>query len=76
LASDIDPEAMAELVRRHNGGAPADLAVVRSRAEVARFFDGLELLDPGVAPLDQWHPDLRGPDRRPTPIHCGIARKP
>jgi hypothetical protein len=55
LASDIEPEAMAELIKRHNESAPADLATVRSHAEVSRFFEGLELLDPGVAPLDHWH---------------------
>lgn len=82
LASDIDPEAMAELVRRHNEGAPADLAVVRSHAEVSRFFEGLDLLEPGVVPLDHWYRPAAGADqpRRPArpliPIHGGIARKP
>jgi hypothetical protein len=72
LASDIEPEAMAELVRRHNEGVPADLAVVRSHAEVARFFDGLDLLDPGVVPLEHWC----RPDRGRIPLHGAIARKP
>jgi hypothetical protein len=29
----------------------------RSQAEVARFFDGLELVEPGVVPVQEWHPD-------------------
>jgi hypothetical protein len=28
----------------------------RSHAEVTRFFDGLELLDPGVVPVQHWRP--------------------
>jgi hypothetical protein len=28
----------------------------RSNAEVARFFDGLEILEPGVVPIQQWRP--------------------
>jgi hypothetical protein len=28
----------------------------RSHAEVARFFDGLELIEPGVVPVQEWRP--------------------
>jgi hypothetical protein len=75
MASDIDPEAMAELTRRHNESAPADLAVVRSHAEVTRFFDGLEVLGPGVVTLDRWHQPDRPTERR-IPIYGGIGRVP
>ena len=30
---------------------------IRGRAEVLSFFDGLELVDPGLAPLAQWRPE-------------------
>ena len=29
----------------------------RSHAEVLRFFDGLDLIDPGLVPVPQWRPD-------------------
>jgi hypothetical protein len=29
---------------------------LRDRAQVARFFDGLELLDPGVVTVPEWRP--------------------
>jgi S-adenosyl methyltransferase len=29
----------------------------RTRAEVTSFFDGLELVEPGVVPVQEWHPD-------------------
>ncbi|HEY8527948.1 MAG TPA: SAM-dependent methyltransferase [Acidimicrobiales bacterium] len=60
LASDVDPEVMAEMVRRHNEAGSVELATVRSRAEVVRFFAGLELLEPGVVPLDEWLHRVRG----------------
>ena len=31
--------------------------LLRSRDEFARFFDGLELVEPGIAPLAAWHSD-------------------
>ena len=30
---------------------------LRSRAEIARFFDGFELLGPGVVPVSRWQPE-------------------
>jgi hypothetical protein len=29
----------------------------RTQAQVTRFFDGLDLIDPGIVPLNQWKPD-------------------
>lgn len=34
-------------------GQPARL---RDRADVEHFFDGLDLVEPGVVPLPQWRP--------------------
>jgi hypothetical protein len=78
LASDIQAEAMAELAKRANAQV-RETAELRSHPEVARFFDGLELLDPGVVPVDQWRPPAdttppSGPDA--TPIYGAIGRKP
>jgi O-methyltransferase involved in polyketide biosynthesis len=49
--------------------------VPRSRAELARFFDGLELVEPGLVFVDDWRPDGPPPDYK-TPHPCGVARKP
>jgi SAM-dependent methyltransferase len=46
----------------------------RSRVQVAQFFDGWELLDPGLVPKNQWRPDATA-----APFDCswaGIAVKP
>ena len=33
---------------------------LRSKEEVARFFDGLDLLDPGITVCHRWRPDIHG----------------
>jgi hypothetical protein len=81
LAGDLFPEEMAELVQRHNDGdnETAEEAVLRSREEVERFLDGLDLIAPGVVPLHEWHPDGTNPlgfGDTVIPIYGAIARKP
>ena len=48
--------------------------VLRDRGEVTRFFDGLELVDPGVTTVGRWRSgaELDGPDT----FYAGVARKP
>ena len=48
--------------------------VTRTRAEVERFFDGLELLDPGVVEIQRWRPDGRT-SLLPGGFYGGVARK-
>ena len=49
---------------------------MRSRADFARFFEGLELVEPGIVPIDQWRPDSNGPAPEWTSSHYGgIGRK-
>ncbi|MDX2937417.1 SAM-dependent methyltransferase [Streptomyces ipomoeae] len=69
-------KANAEATRRYNesGAVPYYL---RSPAELAGFFDGLELLTPGVVPLNDWRPDPAEGDRSTEVIALGgVARKP
>ena len=49
---------------------------VREPAQVLRFFKGLELVDPGVVPIHQWHPDPGTVDPPAVPALGGIGRKP
>ncbi|WP_314174032.1 SAM-dependent methyltransferase [Streptomyces winkii] len=56
----------------------------RTRAEVARFFDGLELVEPGLRAPQKWRPepvDIEAGDRAVVrdsdiPIWAGVALKP
>jgi O-methyltransferase involved in polyketide biosynthesis len=47
---------------------------LRSPQEIAQFFEGLELLEPGVVSAPRWRPD--GSDLPPElDGYCGVARK-
>jgi hypothetical protein len=51
--------------------------ILRSPEQIAGFFDGLELIDPGVASCSRWRPDTLALGL-PAEIHQygGIGRKP
>ncbi len=54
----------------------AEKVAVRSREEVARFFEGLDLVEPGLVRLPLWRPasDLEAAAR--AALWAGVARKP
>jgi hypothetical protein len=74
LASDIQPEQTAEFLRRMNEES-FETYQFRSYAEVSRFFDGLELVEPGVVRLDRWHTTPK-PDAPEIILWGGVGRKP
>ncbi|MEU5953048.1 SAM-dependent methyltransferase [Streptomyces sp. NPDC047525] len=47
---------------------------VRSVEEIAGFFDGLDLVDPGVAQVTRWRPESE--DTTPVDAYGAVARKP
>jgi trans-aconitate methyltransferase len=69
--------AMEEAVAHWNrvGKPPMTL---RSRQQIAGFFDGLQLLEPGVVSCSRWRPSLGPQDGLPAEVDefCGVARKP
>ncbi|SCF06651.1 S-adenosyl methyltransferase [Micromonospora viridifaciens] len=71
---DFDPEAMAAAVASAAQGGMT--LVPRSRAEVARFFDGWELIEPGLVPVMAWQPDNPPSDPHAAYYWAGVARKP
>ena len=78
ITADLQPELIAALV-----DAPGEQAryrfVPRSRAQVAAFFDGLELTDEGIAAMSDWLPADTDPAIAAAAdifYLCGIARKP
>jgi hypothetical protein len=72
---EFNPEAMGANVA---AAAQAGVTLVpRTRAEVERFFDGWELIEPGVVPLVMWHPVGDPPDDpNAAYLWAGVARKP
>jgi S-adenosyl methyltransferase len=74
-ASDIRPEQMAEMTRRVNQRMSGPVATMRDRAAVARFFDGFDLLPPGVVQPQQWRPEPEALSPPQVTAWCGVARK-
>lgn len=74
-ASDIRAAQMAEMTKRVNERMNGPTATMRDQAAASRFFDGLDLLEPGVVQPQQWRPEpgVTGPDR--VTAWCGVARK-
>ena len=74
-ASDIHP-GQAEAQRRYNERVSTP-QTLRTRAEVSRFFEGQDLVPPGLVYVHTWRP---GPDDIVPPdgvsAYGGVARKP
>ncbi|GII64147.1 hypothetical protein Skr01_42320 [Sphaerisporangium krabiense] len=74
--ADTDP-AYVQALRNHNARPGVVPYTARSPETIARYFDGLTLLEPGVVPVTKWrpnHPELS----EPPEVACagGVARKP
>jgi S-adenosyl methyltransferase len=55
LTDDMQSDEMRGLTRSVPSTARYVFAA-RSRAEFGRFFDGLDLVEPGIVPIDRWRP--------------------
>lgn len=78
ITPEFAPEAWAKVEEINRAGdIPGKF---RTREEVARFFEGLELVDPGLVLPNRWRPDPADPlaDASPTDLSlwAGVARKP
>jgi len=71
--SDVRADEVSGMARNYNSNTPSPITP-RPRAEVARFFDGLEMVPPGLVNFTGWpglgdtDPGLAG--------YVGIGRKP
>jgi len=75
-ASDIDQDQVAEAVRRVNART-AGTTTLRTHAEIAKFFDGLQWLEPGLVQVQRWQPGSAAPDDgEQIAAYAGLARKP
>lgn len=53
----------------------AESVYLRTDDQVTRFFDGLELVDPGIVELPHWRPNPDTENAGPLPMWCGLAQK-
>jgi hypothetical protein len=73
-ASDLYPE-LAERVTAEYAKGGITLGF-RTRSEVARFFDGLDLVDPGLVTAPEWFRTTPGPAPEDSGIYVAVARVP
>jgi hypothetical protein len=75
LTPDILTDEVTEAAKRVNEQTGFRL-ILRTRDEVSRFFDGLELVDPGVVHVDEWRPGgTPVSDGWVTPYYGAVGRK-
>jgi hypothetical protein len=74
-SSDIKVDTQSAAARSYNARSAIPITL-RSRPEVARFFDGLDLVPPGVTPLGQWAAGAAKTASAPLPTYTALARKP
>ncbi len=73
-AKDIDAESMAKMADVLNQ-MMAEKVTFRARPAVARFFDGLELAEPGMVQASKWRPASEAEAASPAALWAGVARK-
>ena len=74
-ASDIDTGAMISMANRLNE-LMAQQAVPRTHREVAAFFAGLELLEPGLVRIPEWRPASVSESAVRAQMWGAVGRKP
>ena len=74
LASDIFPEELAAFANDFNARS-AEKVTLRNHDEVARFFTGLDLVEPGVVEVSKWRPRSELEAAAANAVWCGVARK-
>lgn len=70
----IDPVfEQAQNAYNESGAVPYNL---RTPEQIASYFDGLELLEPGVVSVPLWRPEADSPEPQVIGEHGGLGRKP
>ena len=75
LSSDLDPSLEGAL-KQWNAAATVPI-VLRSGCEIAALVTGLDLVQPGLVPINDWRPEASDPPaEEPIPVYGLVARKP
>ena len=78
-ATDASRPIVAQAAERVYNGSVSAQARMRSREEILRFFDGFELVDPGLVYIPLWRPDPAA-DVSGDPgrfwVLAGVGRRP
>ena len=78
MTADFEPESVRRGIEAYAAGGVT--LVARTHAEMAGFFKGLDLVEPGIVSVVDWHPELgldETPDGTgPVSLYGGIGVKP
>lgn len=76
VTRDDRPLAVVEQIEAVYANTPMPI-YFRERDEIAGFFDGFELVEPGLVTIDAWRPDPADPAPEATFwLYGGVGRKP
>jgi O-methyltransferase involved in polyketide biosynthesis len=77
VTQDFMPPEQIAAHERMAGAGRSDYWL-RGRAEFSAMFDGLDLVEPGVVPVSEWHPEpgVAIPDPSEIGVLGAVARKP
>jgi hypothetical protein len=75
LTADVYPE-LADFAKALNERQLDAPLVLRDHAQVTSFFDGLDLVEPGVVQLSKWRPQSGYEASAAAALWGGVARKP
>ncbi len=70
---EVHADAVERAMQMWNASGSAPICA-RTPAQLSAFFDGLELVPPGLVTCSQWRP--AGNDTTPVTEYAGVARKP
>jgi O-methyltransferase involved in polyketide biosynthesis len=71
LTGDFAPEAVGEAVDAYNKAVPTPV-IARTHSRVTGLFAGLQMVAPGVVPVNEWRPDAIA--REVVDLYGGVAR--
>jgi S-adenosyl methyltransferase len=73
--SDVQQDQVTAMVTQLNH-LVAEKVTTRDRDQVARFFAGLELVEPGLVNVSEWRPDGAASVQGPAALWVCVGRKP
>lgn len=75
LAADLMEQQAKEGMEKISKQSMRQQMSIRGREEVERFFDGTDLVEPGLVRLEQWRPDGTADGGHKSYLWCGVGRK-
>jgi hypothetical protein len=75
LASDLLAEQTQDGLDNVNGQMMDKEFTSRNREQVARFFEGMDLVEPGLVRVEEWRPGPEGSGMGRSSLWCAVGRK-